>query len=232
MKRPRNQLRPSFESLDVRIVCSSTVLGSTTSSVNNFPPNPPVIPGSFPSANRFRAFTPADLQDYSKAYLSFSTDKKYNPAYDFNGTGFIGQNDATPILRGLASITPRVPFKLNLALAPGQQIFTHHPSINGAATRLGMVTIEGRTTPNSIVFYDALVNNRFGFAGNLKYQGGAVLSDAQGRFQLTTPLTPLSKNSLTTQAFLIRTPFDQQITRIFPIFRVGGPVHPSNTVAS
>ncbi len=92
---------------------------------------PPQSPGSFPSANRFRAFTPADLQAYAKAYLAFSTDPNFNAAYDFNGTGFIGQNDATPILRGLASITPRIPFVLTVQLAPGEAILTHHPRSAG-----------------------------------------------------------------------------------------------------
>ncbi len=221
MKRRQNRLRPAIEALDMRIVCASAMPTSGGPANTTAPVLPKVIPGSFPSADRFRAFSPADLQAYAKAYLSFSTEPNFNQAYDFNGTGFIGQNDATPILRGLASITPRIPLKVNLRLAPGEQIFTHHPSVSGAATRLGTVTVVGETTPNSIIFYDSFINSRFGASANFKFTGGALVSDAQGQFTLTIPLTPLSKNSLSTLNVLIRTPFNQQLIRAFPIFRIG-----------
>jgi len=218
MERQRHRMRPVLESLDTRIFLATVPTGTTA---GIFPASLKLIPGSFPSANRFRSFTPADLQAYAEAYLAFSINPNYNAAYDFNGTGFIGQNDATPILRGLAGITPHGPLSVNLNLAPGQQIYTRHPSVNGAATRLGTVTVVGQTEPNSVIFYDSFANSRLGASGNFKFEGGAVIADARGRFTHTLTLTPLSKNSLTTFTILIRTPHNQQTIRAFPIFRIG-----------
>ena len=83
----------------------------------------------------------------------------------------------------------------------------------------------GQTVPNSIIFYDAFANSRLGASGNLRFEGGALVADATGRFTYTLTLTPLSKNSLTTLNILIRTPFNQQTIRAFPILRVGGAPH-------
>ena len=225
MRRQRNQARPALEGLDARIVCAGMAPAAAPSPVQVSAPLPELKPGTFPSADRFRPFTPADLQAYARAYLSFRGEANYDQAFDFNGTGFIGQNDATPILRGLASITPMVPLALKLRLAPGQQLLTAHPSVSGAATRLGTVTVVGQTTPNSVLFFDSFADSRLGASGNFKFRGGALVSDANGRFTYTLPLTPLSKNSLTTLNLLVRTPFNQQTIRAFPILRVGGPRH-------
>ncbi len=237
MQRSTRRHRPRLEPLDGRALLavitpitptppptsSSTSPTSPTTVEPVFPTNLQLVPGSFPSADRFRTFNPADLQAYADAYLAFRVDPRYNAAYDFNGTGFIGQNDATPILRGLAGVTPKQPFVLTVGLAPGEAIRGHHPSVNGAATHLARVTVVGKTTPNSILFYDAFANSRLGASGNFKFEGGAIVSDAQGNFSYTLDLTPLSKNSITTLNLLVRTPFGRQEIRVFPIIRVGTP---------
>jgi hypothetical protein len=180
-----------------------------------------LISGQFPSADAHRPFTPADLQAYAAAYETFQGQPNFTPQYDFNGTGFIGQNDATPILRGLAAITPHVPLKLTLALAPGEQVTGHHPANSGGVTRLGTVTVIGKTTPNSIVFTDGPTTTSTLPLGNFKFHGIAVATDAQGDFQYTATLADLSRGgSLTGTAFLIRTPFGQQTIRAFPIRRL------------
>ena len=208
---------PGVEQLDARILLASTP------AANPAPlPKLHLIPGEYPSADANRPFTPADLAAYAEAYESSRGGAAYTPQYDFNGTGFIGQNDATPILRGLAAITPAKPLKLTLKLAPGEQIRGHHPSISGAATRLGTVTVIGHTTPNSIVFFD--VPSSEGGAGtsaNYKFEGGAIATDGQGDFSFTVPLVASSHGgSLTNDEFLVRTPSGQQLIRAFPILRV------------
>lgn len=222
MRSRNNRVRPSVVDLERRLDLASINLTPNGSSTISTLPAGNLVPGRFPSADRNRAFASADLVAYSKSYLSFRGESGYDPAFDFNGTGFIGQNDATPILRGLASVTPRKPLKVELSLAPGQAIVGHHPAVSGVATRLPSVTIVGKTTPNSIIFIDSLTNNRFGSTGNFKFQGGAVASDPDGSFSISLPLTPLSKNSLTNVTLLVRSPFNQQVIRAFPIFRVGG----------
>ena len=220
--------RPGVERLDARLVLSAvapiqadatapTTPGATVLA-SNFRP----VPGSFPSADPNRPFTPADLQAYATSYLSVSGDPDFTPQYDFNGGGFIGQNDATPILRGLASITPKVPLTLSLRLAPGEQVHGHHPADNGGVTRLGTVTVIGKTTPNSIVFVDGPTSSTHQQStGNFKFEGGAFATDSQGYFYYTVNLAKPSRGgSLLGANFLIRTPFNQQLIRSFPILRL------------
>lgn len=209
--RLRFRFRPGVEALDARVAMSATALAAPIH----------LIPGQYPSADAHRVFTPADLQAYAAAYETFRGQPGYTPQYDFNGTGFIGQNDATPILRGLASITPHVPLKLSLALARGEQVVGHHPANNGGVTRHAMVTVVGKTTPNSIIFTDAVIpkpgQSQLGF----KFEGPAFTSDAQGNFQVPVALSKLSRGgSLTSTAYLIRTPFGEQLIRAFPIRRL------------
>ena len=180
------------------------------------------IPGSHPSANPNRPFTAADLRAYADAYLSAQGDPDFTPQYDFNGTGFIGQDDATPILRGLASVTPKGPPRLTFKLAPGEQVQGHHPANSGGVTRMGTVTVIGQTTPNSIVFVDGPTTaSHQQTTGNFKFQGGALVSDAQGIFDYTVKLANVSRGgSLLGVNFLVRTPFNQQIIKAFPILRL------------
>jgi len=207
----RLRRRPGVEFLDARIVLS-TVLP---------PPPTHLIPGQYPSADAHRPFTPSDLQAYAAAYETYAGEPNFTPQYDFNGTGFIGQNDATPILRGLAAITPREPLRLKLALAPGEQVSGHHPANSGGVTRDGVVTIIGKTTPNSIIFTDSLTSKAGQVLINFKFQGGAVVSDSQGNFEDQVGLGKVNRGgSLTSAAYLIRTPFGQQLVRAFPIRRL------------
>jgi hypothetical protein len=210
MSSSSTRLRPGVERLDARVLMAAA-------------PAPPthLIPGQYPSADAHRTFTPADLQAYAAAYETFQGGPNFTPQYDFNGTGFIGQNDATPILRGLAAITPRVPLKLTLALAPGEQVTGHHPANSGGVTRLGTVTVIGKTTPNSIVFTDGPTTTSTLPLNNIKFHGIAVATDSQGNFEYTATLAGLSRGgSLTGTTFLVRTPFGQQTIRAFPIRRL------------
>ena len=207
----RHQNRPGVERLDARLVLSTAVIA----------PPAHLTPGQYPGADAHRAFTPADLRAYATAYETCIGSPGYTPQYDFNGTGFIGQNDAKPILDALAAITPKVPIGLSLALAPGEQVVGHHPSNSGGVTRSSTVTIIGKTTPNSIVFSDALTPKPGMSTLNFKFQGAAIATDSQGDFEETVPLSGLSRGgSLTNTDFLIRTPFGQQLIRSFPIRRL------------
>jgi hypothetical protein len=223
MPAPKSRVRPGVERLDARVVMSATVPTVSTAATSVVSPFRPV-PGSHPSANPNRPFTPADLQAYAAAYLTVQGDPDFTPQYDFNGTGFIGQPDATPILRGLASITPNVPLTLSLKLAPGEQVSGHHPANNGGVTRLGTVTVIGKTTPNSIIFLDSPTttsSHSSASTGDFKFEGGAVVSDSQGNFSVTIKLTNVSRGgSLTATNYLVRTPFNQQLIRAFPILRL------------
>lgn len=229
MPAPNRRARPGVEALDARVVMSVAIPTDSAAATTTASPSPGQatfrpVPGSFPSANPNRPFTQADLQAYAAAYLSVSGDPDFTPQYDFNGTGFIGQPDATPILRGLASITPDIPLTLSLKLAPGEQVSGHHPSNNGGVTRDSTVTVIGKTTPNSIVFLDSPLTTSSHSAsatGNFKFEGGALTTNSQGYFYYTISLTKLSHGgSLTATNYLVRTPFGQQLIRAFPILRL------------
>jgi hypothetical protein len=211
MPESRFRFHPGVEGLDARLVMSSTILATPTH----------LIPGQYPSADAHRTFTTADLQAYAAAYETFVGESNFTPQYDFNGTGFIGQNDATPILRGLTPITPKEPLTLTLTLAPGEQVTGPHPVNSGGVTRLATVTVIGKTTPNSIIFTDGPTTNSTLPTGNYKFQGIAVASNSQGYFEYTVNLTANSTGgSLTPTAFLVRTPHGQQLIKTFPIRRL------------
>ncbi len=206
MHRPR--VRPGVESLDQRLVMSVSH---------------PTVSAPIPATAVARAFTPADLQSFADAYLSVRGDSNFNPTFDFNGNGKIGQGDALPLLRALAPITPRVPPRLDIALAPGQQVVGHHPANSGGVTRLAIVTVVGKTTPNAIIFLDGPTAHTKGnqSTGNFKYEGGALASDSQGYFSYPVTLGTLSHSgSLTGTAFLAKDPFGRHMVRAFPILRI------------
>jgi hypothetical protein len=205
MPEPRFRLCPGVEGLDARILLAATHL----------------VPGEYPSADARRTFTTADLQTYAAAYETTIGEPGFTPQYDFNGTGFIGQNDATPILRGLTSITPRKPLTVTLRLETGEQVTGSIPANSGGTTTRGTVTVIGKTTPNSIIFTDGPSTNSTLPLNNYKFQGIAVLSNSQGEFKYTEKLNAEgSGGSLTTTTILIRTPFGQQLIHSFPIRRL------------
>lgn len=218
----RRFLRPGVERLDSRLLLATLNPTPTNHAIANQIGSFKVIPGRFPSANPNRTFTTTDLQTYASVYLSHVGDPDFAQQYDFNGTGFIGQNDATPILRGLAPITPKIPLTLSLRLQAGQGEAPPIPSNNGVTTRLGNVTVVGKTTPNSIVFVDGPTTSRHSqTTGNYKFQGGALATDSQGYFYYNVDLPANSHGgSLLTANFLIRTPYNQQLIRSLPIRRL------------
>ncbi len=218
----RRLIRPGVERLDPRVVLSTVTPTVNAAATSVLLPPTSIRDGTYPSANRFRSFTPADLALYAQVYQSFIGAPDFQKQYDFNGTGFIGQNDATPILRGLAAITPKIPLTLSLKLAPGEAEKVPHVANNGPVTRLGTVTVIGTTTPNSIVFIDGPTTATHSQStGNFKFEGGALATDAQGHFYYTVQLPANSRGgSILGANFLIRTPFNQQLIRSYPIRRV------------
>ncbi|WP_435017928.1 hypothetical protein TA3x_005550 [Tundrisphaera sp. TA3] len=209
MPRTRLGLRPSFDSLDPRLVLSAS------------PSNAMALRPAAAIAPAGRTFTPADLQAYADAYLSVRGGVRYNPAYDFNRNGRIDRSDVVPILRGLARSTPKVPFRLLVDLAPEDRARTPHPANNGGVTRMDRVTVVGRTTPNSIIFTDITAAEPGQTIINFRYEGKPVVSDARGRFEIDVKLADLADGgSLTTNNYLVQDPFGHQARRAFPVLRL------------
>jgi dockerin type I repeat protein len=151
----------------------------------------------------------ADLAEFSKAFLSTSNDAFYKPSADANQNGFIGIGDAKFLERNLTPVTPKIPLKVDLHLAPGQQVL--HPSVHtsGGITTKTDIVILGRTTPGSIAIADSAL-------GNYSFDGKALPTDAKGNFRYEFHLS----DQLTNFEFLVLDPFGQQTIRAFPVLLV------------
>ena len=183
----QNCLRPVVESLDDRLVLNATGLGVVQ----------PI------------------LREFAQAYLSRRGDSNYVAALDTNHNGFIGWNDAKPILKGLASVTPRGPLQVIIRLAQADQFPGHHPANSGGVTLKKLVTIVGRTTPNSIVITDTPTTPD-GRGGDYSFRGTVIPVDSQGYFTYQKNV----RDQLTQNQFLILDPFGHQTIRAFPILRM------------
>lgn len=151
--------------------------------------------------------TLADLQAFTRSYLTTSGDALYNPAADADHNGFIGHGDARLLLRNLTPLTPKVPLSIQLTLAPGDQAKAPHSQNSGGVTHKEKVTILGHTTPGSIVFADSGL-------GDYTFTGSALATDTNGNFSIKVT----NKEGLNNFNFLAIDPYGQQVIRAFPIF--------------
>jgi hypothetical protein len=151
-----------------------------------------------------------DLQAFAQAFKSHTNDAFYNPALDANKNGFIGIGDAKFLERNFSPLTPKAPLRMELHLAPGEQVL--HPGISnsGGITYRADVTIVGHTTPGAIVFSDSQL-------GNFAFDGAALATDATGLFVQHVHLT----SALTNFTFMAIDPFGQQTIRSFPTRLLG-----------
>jgi len=197
-ERPR-PLRPSVDALEPRLALSGAPVPGDAGGV--------VAPA---------------LQAFVDAYPSTRGQANYNPAIDANHNGQIGHTDAKPILASLAAITPRVPLRISLNLAPGQEARDPHPRNSGGVTHKRAVTVVGRTTPNSIVYLDSPLSATKGkaagrsTAGTFAFAGPALAADSRGYFSYKVSLP----DRLTNTEYLIRDPFGNQKVFTFPILRI------------
>ena len=151
--------------------------------------------------------TYADLAAFPKYFRTQAGDANYNPAADANLNGQIGQNDARALVRNLNPGVRRTPLQINLFLTPREAVKGHVPSNSGGHTYYQTVTIKGRTTPGSIVFFDSSF-------GDYQFNGGAAATNAQGDFSVTAKNTQGINNN----DFLVISPFGQQKVQDYPIY--------------
>jgi hypothetical protein len=148
----------------------------------------------------------ADLEAFASAYLSKPGYPRYNSAADFNLDGIVNQLDAKAIMLNMPPLTPDVTLQLTMNLAPADQAHFATSQNSGGSTMKQDVTIEGHTTPGSIVLED-------GKNGYYKWNGGAVATDAQGNFSVTEQ----NSTGINTYNFLVIDPYSQQLIRSFPV---------------
>jgi hypothetical protein len=153
-----------------------------------------------------------DLQSMAQAYLTVAGQDRYNPAADLNRDGKINQYDARYLVKGLPAPPPRIPLRLALRLAPGQQV--PHPGAvhnSGAvARRIDNITILGRTIPGALVFADSS-------QGLYRFDGPLLPTDGRGNF---VDHVQVDGRLDTTISFLVIDQYGRQLVRNYPVFRV------------
>jgi len=189
-----------FDGLDQRLVLSSAVSPLGTS-----PPD-----------------TIAVLQEFTQHYPSRAGSPRYDPAFDVNHNGQIGQVDGKLLLRRLPPVgTPRR-LDLKLALAPEDQVRGPVPQNSGGVTGSRKPTVVGRTTPGALVFTGT-------GTVDLKLRGPAYVADASGLFRV-----PLTMNDGINQFdVLVVDSRGHQRLRAFPIYWLNfgayASAHPRNS---
>jgi hypothetical protein len=164
----RRRYWPTVEGLEGRLALSSM---SQAGAVGENP----IIPG--PPGTGTDQGTLAELVAFSNAYLSRFRQPNYNPAFDFDHNGQIGQTDAKILLRQLPPVSPKIPLTLNVALAPQDRARGHVPTNLGGVTHKKTPKIVGHTTPGALVFTGT-------GTVDVKLKGPVLVADSQGNFSL------------------------------------------------
>ena len=96
-----------------------------------------------------------------------------------------------------------------IGLAPGEEVKGPRPANSGGVTRGNLVTVVGRTTPNSIVFTD-------GIEADYSFRGLALPADSRGEFSYKIPV----ELGLSNTEYLVLDPFGHRTVRAYPILRL------------
>jgi hypothetical protein len=166
--------RPALEGLETRLALSELAPGGASTSpaaVGNLP----IIPGP-PGAGTDQG-TLAVLVSFSEAYLSHQGHPRYNPAFDLDHNGQIGQTDAKLLLRSLPPVGPKVPLTINVTLAPQDKARGHVPTNLGGVTHHRVPTVLGHTSPGALVFTGAGTIDA-------KLTGPVLVADRHGNFSM------------------------------------------------
>jgi hypothetical protein len=150
------------------------------------------------------------LNEFTKYYPSVAGAPNYNPAFDLNHNGQIGQTDGRILLHSLPPLSPKIPLTLNLTLAPQDQVHSHVPTNSGGETYSKDPTVLGHTTPGALIFTGS-------GPVDMKLRGPAVVADAKGNFYLKVKLT----SGINEFDFQAVDPYGQQTLRAFPILWMG-----------
>ncbi len=166
--------------------------------------------------------TLAVLNGFVNSYRTVVGDPKYNPEYDVNHNGQIGQTDGRILLHALPPLTPEIPLGLKVIIAPQDQVKGPVPTNLGGTTYVKDPTILGHTTPGALIFTGTGTLD-------LKLRGPAYVADANGNFSLKVNLT----DGINQFDLQVVTHYGQQTLRAFPIRWLGFAKyesdHPENT---
>jgi len=203
MSKVRRTFRLGLEALEARLAMSSTrPLAAAVAPPFARPIARPPAVVSLPGA----AETIARLREFTQHYPTRIGEPNYDPAFDLNHNGLIGQGDGKLLLRALPPVAPRRPLRLALILAPNSQAKGSVPTNLGGVTQLRTPTILGRTSPGALVFTGS-------GTVDLRLTGPALVADERGEFSMQLE-QPDGLNQLN---FEVVDRYGQHTLRAFPI---------------
>lgn len=201
----RGKVRPSFEVLEARLALS----GVTAAATGN-PANGNVTPVIQPTPAAATNQTLVVLNEFQKAYQSHPGEANYNPALDLNHNNQIAMEDGKLLLRELPALSPKIPLKIYVSVAPADRVKGHHSTNEGGVTNTQTPTIIGHTTPGALLFTGTGTLD-------LKLRGPVVVADAEGNFSLKMKQTDGFNNL----DFLAVDAYGQQTLLAFPMLWPG-----------
>jgi hypothetical protein len=162
------------------------------------------------AANPNAAATLAVLEGFTKAYPSHVGNPQYNPVYDVNHNGLIGQDDGKILLHTLPPVSPPIPLRLTVAVAPQDQAHGRLPHNSGGFTPNRTPTIVGHTTPGALIFTGT-------GTVDLRLHGPAYVADANGNFSFKIT----NHDGINQLDLLVVDAYGHQYLRAFPIYWTG-----------
>jgi hypothetical protein len=204
MSTTRLRRRPTLEVLEERLALSTTHGVHIATSARH------ESKGSAVATTIPPGDTLTVLNEFTKYYPSVSGEPNYNPAFDLNHNGQIGQSDGRILLHSLPPLSPKIPLNLEVTLAPEDKVTGHVPTNLGGVTYSKDPTVVGHTTPGALIFTGS---------GTLdvKLRGPAVVANAQGNFSLKVKMS----DGINQFDLQVVDPYGQQTLRAFPILWLG-----------
>ncbi len=152
----------------------------------------------------------ADEVAFAKTYAESAGQKDYNAAADYDQNGVINLYDALAMERNMTPVTKPGPAWAAVNLSPADQIHYAGPKNSGGITFHQQVTIDGHTTPGSIVLVDSK-------DGTYEFGSQALSTDANGFFTVNAVASG-NTAGLSTYNFKVLDPFGHQYIRSFPVY--------------
>lgn len=209
MSRDDRNYRPILETLEAKLALSggNAAIAAGTAS---------------PALSRSNQNTYDVLVAFTRSYPSTFGGPRYDPEFDLNHNGRVGQTDGKMLLKALPPLSRKVPISLNLRIAAPDRVNGHHPTNSGGVSRGRTPTVLGHTTPGALIYTGR-------GTVDLKLNGPAAVANARGNFSIKLTL----EAGINQENFQAVDPYGQQKLRAFPIFwtnfRAYEMRHPRNT---
>jgi hypothetical protein len=152
----------------------------------------------------------ADVQAFAKTYAESVGQADYKASADSNQNGLVNLYDSLALERNMPPLSKRNSGWATVNLAPQDEIHFSGPKNSGGITLQRKITIDGYTTPGSIVLVDSK-------DGTFKFGSQALPTDERGFFTVNASASG-NTAGLTTYNFKILDPFGHQYIRSFPVY--------------